>query len=57
MAEWVRIVSWHLAKVVVSSEGHIQTLCGRWADPGSEQADDRPQGKTCEKCLRNKVGR
>ena len=58
MSEWVRIVSWHLTQWadVVGAKG-IKTLCGRYAPANSEQTDDRPQGKTCETCLRIKVGR
>ena len=57
MSEWVRIVSWHLTTGGVSRGNWIKTVCGRYADPSSPQADDRPQGKTCETCLRIKVGR
>jgi hypothetical protein len=50
-ATWVRIISWHIRSGVVSRGGMIKALCGRWADPHAPQADERPQGKTCETCL------
>jgi len=57
MSQWVRIISWHLQSTTSRNGAGIITLCGRWAPRGSQEADDRPQGKTCETCLRIKVGR
>lgn len=48
----VKIASWHIQSGIVSRGGLIKTLCGRWVEPGSPQADDYGTDRSCETCLR-----
>lgn len=46
--QWIRIVSWHIFRLTRSIEPRTQ--CGRTGR--GAVMDTRPDGKTCETCLR-----
>jgi hypothetical protein len=56
MSQWIRIRSLHLTSGVTSRGNMVRTLCGRWAAADAPQFEVRPEGRTCETCLRIQVG-
>jgi len=52
MAEYVKIRSWHVVKLVSRASWNI-TYCGRIVKPPTEVLHDFPmEGRSCETCLR-----
>lgn len=47
---WIRIVSWHAVRTPTRVPRRYVTRCGRSAD--GTTFDQRPDGKSCETCLR-----